>query len=99
VLDDWLGAQIAAGGATGLVLGYRRQSETLMNPLLDIDGLARILKRGASTIHRDIRRNPDAVPPRLTLPGTRLLRWREADVASWLDAHAPKCIPREGGNS
>jgi predicted DNA-binding transcriptional regulator AlpA len=57
-----------------------------MNPLIDIDGLARLLNRNAATIRRDLRRNPDAVPPRLQLPGTRLLRWREADIAAWLNA-------------
>ena len=58
-----------------------------MTPLIDILGLARLLKRNPQTIRRDMRRNPDAVPPRLQLPGTRLLRWREDDVAAWLDAH------------
>ena len=54
-------------------------------PLLDLQALARLLGRSPETIRRDLRRNPDAVPPRLQLPGTRLLRWREADVAAWLD--------------
>jgi predicted DNA-binding transcriptional regulator AlpA len=55
------------------------------SPLLDLQALARLLGRSPETIRRDLRRNPDAVPPRLQLPGTRLLRWREADVARWLD--------------
>lgn len=57
-------------------------------PLLDLKALACLLGRSPETIRRDLRRNPDAVPPRLQLPGTRLLRWREADVARWLDQHA-----------
>jgi predicted DNA-binding transcriptional regulator AlpA len=28
-----------------------------------------------------------AVPPRLNIPGTRLLRWRRADVDAWLAEH------------
>jgi predicted DNA-binding transcriptional regulator AlpA len=59
-----------------------------VSPLLDLQSLARLLGRSPQTIRRDLHRNPDAVPPRLQLPGTRLLRWREADVASWLSALA-----------
>lgn len=54
-------------------------------PLLTLDELATILGRSPETIRRDLRRNPDAVPPRIQLPGTRLLRWRAADVEAWLD--------------
>jgi len=57
-------------------------------PLLTLDELATILSRSPETIRRDIRRNPNAVPPRLQIPGTRLLRWRAADVEAWLDLHA-----------
>ena len=56
--------------------------------LLTLDDLAAILGRSPETIRRDLRRNPDAVPPRLQLPGTRLLRWRAADVEGWLEHHA-----------
>ena len=53
--------------------------------LLDLDELARLLGRSPETVRRDMRRNPMAVPPRLHLPGTRLLRWRPCDVHAWLD--------------
>ncbi len=53
--------------------------------LLDIDDLSALLKRSAETIRKDLIRNPLAVPPRLHIPGTRLLRWRESDVVAWLD--------------
>lgn len=55
-----------------------------MLPLLDLNDLSRALKRSPETIKRDLRRNPHAVPPRLQLPGTKLLRWREEDVSAWL---------------
>lgn len=57
------------------------------SPLLDLQALAQLLGRSPHTIRRDLRRNPAAVPPRLQLPGTRLLRWREAEVVAWLDRH------------
>ncbi len=56
--------------------------------LLDLPALSRLLGRSPHTIRRDLRRNPNAVPPLFKAPGTRLLRWREADVAAWLDRHA-----------
>ena len=40
--------------------------------------------RSPETIRKDLRRNPAAVPPRLRIEGTRLLRWRAADVDAWL---------------
>jgi predicted DNA-binding transcriptional regulator AlpA len=55
--------------------------------LLDLDELAALLGRSPETIKKDLRRNPLAVPPRLHIPGTRLLRWRECDVESWLAEH------------
>ena len=58
--------------------------------LLTLEDLAAILGRSPETIRRDLRRNPDAVPPRLQLPGTRLLRWRAVDVEAWLARHTLK---------
>ncbi|MDE2252929.1 MAG: hypothetical protein KGL42_01470 [Betaproteobacteria bacterium] len=61
-----------------------------MNPvqkLLDLSELSEVLGRSPETLKKDLRRNPDAVPPRLQLPGTRLLRWRASDVDAWLAAH------------
>ena len=52
--------------------------------LLTLDDLAQLLGRSPDTIKKDMRRNPDAVPPRLMLPHTRLLRWRVCDVDVWL---------------
>lgn len=57
-------------------------------PLLDLQAPAHLLGRSPKTVRRDLRRNPNAMPPRLQLPGTWLLRWREADGAAWLEQHA-----------
>jgi predicted DNA-binding transcriptional regulator AlpA len=72
---------------TGAVLLHRRTSVSTMSPLLDLTALSRLLGRSPETVRRDLRRNPEAVPPRVQLPGTRLLRWREADVQAWLERH------------
>ena len=59
-------------------------------PLLTLNELADVLSRSPETSRKDIRRNPDAVPPRLKLPGTRLLRWRASDVDVWLALNVQK---------
>lgn len=56
-----------------------------MSKLLDLNELADYLGRSPDTIKKDLKRNPIAVPPRLHIPGTRLLRWRMEDVEAWLD--------------
>lgn len=58
-----------------------------MDKLLDVDELAQLLGRSAGTIKKDLKRNPSAVPPRVHLPGTRLLRWRPRDVERWINEH------------
>ena len=69
-----------------------------MSPLLDLSALSRLLGRSPETVRRDLRRNPEAVPPRVQVPGTRLLRWREADVQAWLELHvAPSGASKQGG--
>lgn len=55
-----------------------------MQPLIDLGQLAEILGRSPETIKKDLKRNPLAVPPRLHIPGTRLLRWNLTDVETWL---------------
>lgn len=55
--------------------------------LLDLNDLASLLGRSPETIKKDMLRNHLAVPPRLHIPGTRLLRWRAVDVAAWLASY------------
>jgi predicted DNA-binding transcriptional regulator AlpA len=57
------------------------------NKLLDLNELATLLGRSPETIKKDLKRNRLAVPPRLYIPGTRLLRWRRIDVDIWLASH------------
>lgn len=62
--------------------------------LLDLHELSTLLGRSPETIKKDMKRNRGAVPPRLHIPGTRLLRWRQIDVEAWL---AGLVEPRLGG--
>lgn len=57
------------------------------NALLDLNELGAVLGRSPETIKKDMKRNRLAVPPRLHIPGTRLLRWRQIDVDHWLASH------------
>lgn len=68
-----------------------------MRPLLTIVDVARLLGRSPATLKSDLLRNPQAVPPRVHMPGTRLLRWREADVEAWLSVHSASALPLKGG--
>lgn len=63
-----------------------------MSKLLDIQELAELLRRSTETIRKDVRRRPEVLPPRLVIPGTRLLRWRAADVEAWLEAHVERVV-------
>ena len=67
--------------------------------LLDLLELAALLGRSPETIKKDLKRNRLAVPPRLHIPGTRLLRWREIDVANWLSANVESCNGGKNGRS
>lgn len=62
--------------------------------LLDLHDLATLLGRSPETVKKDMKRNRLAVPPRLHIPGTRLLRWRQVDVEAWLAA----CVDRKEGS-
>lgn len=55
--------------------------------IIDLNELSALLGRSPETIKKDLKRNRLAVPPRLHIPGTRLLRWWKADVDSWLASH------------
>ena len=55
--------------------------------VLELKDVAALLARSPETIRKDIHRNPAAVPPRLLIAGTRLLRWRAEDVHAWLAQH------------
>jgi len=86
-----------ATGTRGLswsrLVSYKTGIESIemsSQQLLTLDEVAKLLGRSPDTIKKDTRRNPDAVPPRLVLPHTRLLRWRQCDVEAWLDSHAKR---------
>ena len=67
--------------------GVEPTKELEAHRLIELSELAFLLGRSAGTIKNDIRRRPSAVPPRLMLPGGRLLRWRLVDITSWLAMH------------
>lgn len=55
--------------------------------LVDLNELSTMLGRSPETIKKELKRNRLAVPPRLHIPGTRLLRWRQIDIDRWLASH------------
>lgn len=55
-----------------------------MSAYLDIDELAQMLGRSSSSIRRNLARRPFLVPPKMHIPGSKMLRWRARDVESWM---------------
>lgn len=55
-----------------------------MTNYLDIFELAELLGKRPETIRRNLKSKPWAVPPRMHIPSTRMLRWRKTEVESWL---------------
>jgi predicted DNA-binding transcriptional regulator AlpA len=47
--------------------------------------LAPIIGRKASSIRVDVSKRPETLPPRLRIPGSRAIRFLEADVLAWLE--------------
>jgi predicted DNA-binding transcriptional regulator AlpA len=54
--------------------------------LLTVADLARLLHKAKRTIEVDVTRRPEALPPRLKIPGSRKVLWLESDVHRWLDS-------------
>ena len=67
---------------------FNQKASAIPGSIHDIHELAALLRRSPHTIKRQVRQNPGAVPAPLTLPGTRLLRWRPETVEAWLNKHA-----------
>jgi predicted DNA-binding transcriptional regulator AlpA len=60
-----------------------------MTDYLDIYDLAEVLGKTPETIRRNLKNRPMTVPPTLHIPGTRMLRWRRADVEGWICEQGP----------
>lgn len=56
-----------------------------MTKYLDIYELGEVLGRSPDSIRRKLKSNPRGVPPTMYIPGTRMLRWRPAEVEAWLE--------------
>lgn len=55
-----------------------------MTKYLDIDELAELLGQRAETIRKKLRVAPYALPPKMHIPGSKMLRWRAHEVERWL---------------
>jgi predicted DNA-binding transcriptional regulator AlpA len=51
---------------------------------LDVDELATLLGESTSSIRRKIKAGSSEVPPRVHMPGSRMLRWRLQEVETWM---------------
>ncbi len=55
-----------------------------MTAYLDIDELAELLGQSVRALRRNMRTAPHKVPPRMHIPGSKMLRWRTTEVKSWM---------------
>jgi predicted DNA-binding transcriptional regulator AlpA len=58
-----------------------------VDTFLDIEELAVLMNIRSGTLRRWISQKPFAVPPKMHLGGTKMLRWRKAEVETWLYEH------------
>lgn len=58
-----------------------------MENFCDIDELAVLMELTTRTIRRRILRRPFDVPPKVHFAGSKMLRWRESEVKTWLYEH------------
>ena len=54
--------------------------------LLTLADLAVLLQVHLNTVRADLHRRPETLPPRMLLPGRRIVRFLKRDVATWLMA-------------
>ena len=54
---------------------------------LTIYQLAKILNKSPATIATEVSKNPDKLPPRLRLPGSRRVLWLKTDVEDWINKY------------
>lgn len=55
-----------------------------MTIYLDIEELAPLLGQSTRSIKRKLRTVPHQLPPKMYIPGSKMLRWRMHDVENWL---------------
>jgi predicted DNA-binding transcriptional regulator AlpA len=63
--------------------------ETIADPsqLIGIDEVAKLLNMEINTAKVNITRHPETLPPRIKIPGTRLVRFMLKDVRDWIEKH------------
>ena len=65
---------------------------------LGIDEIATILRKSPKTVREDVSRRPEALPPRLIIPNSRLVVWRMKEVEEWLETRVQKPLGRKRNN-
>lgn len=53
---------------------------------IGIKEVAGILHKSVASVQKDVTRNPEALPPRLNIPGNRRVLWLKTDVIEWLQS-------------
>lgn len=65
---------------------------------LDMDELAKVMGLSSGTIRKKLKSAPTEIPPKMHLPGTKMLRWRHQEVESWMvETGRPHGMKHDGG--
>lgn len=69
-----------------------------MTMYLDMDELAKVMGLSSGTIRKRLKLAPTEVPPKMHLPGTKMLRWRLQEVESGMaETGRPHGTKHDGG--
>jgi predicted DNA-binding transcriptional regulator AlpA len=58
-----------------------------MTNYLDIGELAVLMGTSIAAIRRTLATKPFDLPPKMYIPGSKMLRWREVEVKKWMYEH------------
>lgn len=58
-----------------------------MTKYLDVEELAVLMDLTPSTIRRYVAKKPFNLPPKMHIPGSKMMRWRKVEAEKWLYEH------------
>jgi hypothetical protein len=66
--------------------------------IVGLEYLIPITRKSLATLRTDVTRNPESLPPRLMLPGSRKIMFLEDVVIDWVNSFRPvKDVPSKRG--
>lgn len=70
-----------------------------MTNYLDIDELSPLLGQSTQCIKKKLRTAPHQLPPKMHIPGSKMLRWRMHEVENWLTETGQSKVKAKSGSA